>query len=72
MYTITAPTHWAPRLINGDGSGYERDELAVIDTFARSVEGGIVDCDTQPFFTRYHDAWRVWPFACEAFEYTVV
>lgn len=61
--TATAPSHWAPYLINGDDSGLDARELLTIDAWlANSGLGMPVSCEDAGFCW-HHDAM---PFALAA------
>lgn len=58
MKTLTyiLPAYWASYLINGDASGLEDSERAVVDSFmVNEGNPNIVDCG-EPYFSRRNDA----------------
>jgi hypothetical protein len=53
---LTAPSHWAPYLINGDDSGLEPEELENAKRWLKYNTLGLpVSCEDAGFM-RYHDA----------------
>ena len=65
--TATAPSYWAPYLINGDPSGLEDDEIAAADAF---TDGKLCIDAEEVGFKSFHDAWAYCPFAADCCEYT--
>lgn len=60
LHTYTLPTYWASYLVNGDGSGYEDEEIAEIDEWMKRMELPApcdVDLDNA-YFTHGHCANR--------------
>lgn len=56
LVSATAPSHWAPYLINGDDSGMAPEDKAQADAFVRRLDCGLpVSCDDAGFLWR-HDA----------------
>ena len=54
IMTITLPAHWAPYLINGDASGLDDGEQAIVDRAIEREcgrEWTIVSCDDEDRFT---------------------
>ncbi len=54
----TAPSHWAPYLINGDSSGMEQDDIRQADAFVQWLGATPVSCEDAGFLRR-HDAYFV-------------
>lgn len=58
VYKLTAPSSWAPYLINGDDSGLEPADVAASDSWIEREGLGLpVSCDDAGFIWR-HDASR--------------
>ena len=70
-FTATAPADWASYLINGDASGLEDGEEAIIDAWIADYCEGLmpVDC-TENGFMAYHDAWHWYPLGSDCQTYT--
>lgn len=76
---LTAPSHWAPALINDDPSGLEPDEVMAVDAFVErvmrehGVYGSPIDCEEAGFVT-YHDARMECPYAadCEVYVFQAI
>lgn len=67
--TITAPSHWASYLINGDASGIEPEDVAACDAWiAREGVGLPVSCDDAGFRWR-HDAYAECPLGSDCQDY---
>lgn len=67
---LTAPSHWASYLINGDASGMERDDLDACCRWLNRINMGFpVDCTDAGFKPRYHDAWNEVPLGTDCQEY---
>jgi hypothetical protein len=67
---VTAPSHWASYLINGDASGMEDDEIAACNAWiAREGVGMPVSCEDAGFIW-YHDARPECPFGADCQTYT--
>lgn len=68
VFEFTAPSAWAPGLVNGDFSGLEAAEADSARAWAKSLPGPIVSADWRGFMSR-HDAWVFAPVAadCAAF-----
>lgn len=68
--TLTAPSAWAPLLINGDGSGLDSRELAAVEAWL------VFECLDSPVacedagFLRSHDAFVHWPWSADCQAYT--
>ena len=65
IITYTLPMYWASYLINGDASGLEDGEQALIDIWTES-EGypNFVDVG-EPHFSRWNDATNLGGDVCE-------
>lgn len=69
VLTITAPSHWASYLINGDDSGLEPADIAACDAWiAREGVGLPVSCEDAGFRWR-HDAYVESPFGADCQDY---
>lgn len=67
--TITAPSHWASYLINGDDSGLDPEEKAACDAWiTREGVGMPVSCDDAGF-CRHHDAYNEMPLGADCQDY---
>ena len=65
MYKLTAPSHWASYLINGDDSGLEPAEKQACDDWLdREGFDGPEDCEDAGFCWR-HDAYAEYPFGAD-------
>ncbi len=74
-YTLMLPTHWACALINGDESGMDDDEIAMLNEFVDNtvrVYGSChcVDVSEDTEFMRWHDAAPYGVLACDVAEFT--
>ena len=69
--TATAPSHWAPYLVNGDDSGMESYEAREADAFAAWLGGSIVSCEDAGFL-RHHDAQQFGTLAADCQTYTAL
>lgn len=70
LVNLTAPSHWASYLINGDASGLEDDEQAQCDAWIESVGlGAPVSCEDAGFI-HHHDAYNVMPLGADCQTYT--
>lgn len=68
--TYTLPAYWASYLINGDASGLDDGEQAVIDAWlAKEGYPNIVSCGDESYFSRYNDAGTL---AGDVMEYTAL
>ncbi len=68
--TYTAPSAWAPLLINGDASGMTPgDEVAAQAWLASINLGAPADCEDAGF-RWHHDAWRFCKLAADCQTYT--
>ena len=61
VHEYTAPTHWAPYLINDDCSGMDDEDIAACDSWAATLPSMVVACTSaedsnHPGFLRRHDA----------------
>lgn len=68
--TYTAPSHWAPYLINGDASGLDEGERQAADDWIEAMGCGVpVSCEDAGF-CRFHDALEESPYASDCQRYT--
>lgn len=57
VFTYTLPAYWASYLINGDASGLEDGEQAMIDAFVtREGNPHFCDCGDETWFAWSNDA----------------
>lgn len=71
--TYDLPSHWAVYLINGDATGFSLNddggdsEIALIDQFIEEseLEGAMIDCSEESFFSKYHDVQPYGVKACD-------
>ena len=73
--TYMLPTHWACPLVNGDESGMEDDEIAMLNEFIDDmvrVYGSChcVDVSEDIEFSNYHDASHYGVLACDVAKFT--
>ena len=71
----TLPTHWAAALIKGDFSGYEDDEVDLIQQFIdeMAIEYGqcrVIECGEVVDDKHYHDAYPLGAKTCDVSIYT--
>lgn len=67
--TITAPSAWAPYLINGDASGLAFNDITAADAWIeREGLGMPVDC-TDAGFIWHHEAFTECPLGADCQEY---
>lgn len=74
IVTLTAPSHWASYLINGDASGLEDCDINECDRWLRSEFGrdGLTPVDAiEVGFMRWHDAAHS-TLAADCSEYTFI
>lgn len=65
----TAPSAWAPYLINGDDSGMEDTDITAADQWIDQLGyGSPVSCEDAGFI-HWHDAREVCPFAADCQTY---
>jgi hypothetical protein len=70
LIELTAPSHWASYLINGDSSGLDAYDVKQADAWiAREGLGDPVNCEDAGF-CRSHDAWTECPFSADCQTYT--
>ena len=67
---FTAPSAWAPGLVNGDFSGLEAAEADSARAWAKSLPGPIVSADWRGFMSR-HDAYVFAPVAADCAAFTI-
>ena len=66
---ITAPSHWASYLINGDASGLEPEDKAACDAWIKREGVGIpVSCEDAGFRGK-HDAYPELPLGADCQTY---
>lgn len=67
------PAHWAPALINGDVTGMEDDEIAILDRIEMDFRNGSPFTwqvmEDEPSFVTYHDARPYGVLACDCLTY---
>lgn len=69
VYEITAPSHWASYLINGDASGMDEADIEACDAWiAREGLGAPVSCEDAGFMRR-HDAYLECPLGADCQTY---
>jgi hypothetical protein len=67
--TYTLPEHWASALINDDESGLSDSESEELKQWLADTNPGYcVSVDSEPVFTRYHDAPGT--LACNCLKFT--
>lgn len=68
--TYTLPIFWASALINGDFSGLEPGEIAILQHWLSSHPelGGCLSCTQEAEFRKHHDAPSV--LACDCLDFT--
>ncbi len=69
LITITAPSHWASYLINGDASGLEPDEKTACDAWIEREACGLPVTYEDAGFCWKHDAWREMPLGADCQHY---
>lgn len=71
LHARTLPAYWASALINDDWSGLTTAEQHTIERYLalNPQLQYCVDCDGDSFFSRWHDASTVLPYAVECCEY---
>tara|TARA_R100000084_G_C4643563_1_gene145293 strand:+ start:356 stop:607 length:252 start_codon:yes stop_codon:yes gene_type:complete len=70
--TYDLPSDWAGYLINGDSTGFSlnddggESEIKLIEKFLHEsdLQGALVDCSEESFFSKYHDAHLYGVLAC--------
>lgn len=69
--TLTAPSAWAPAIVNGDYSGLSATERKQLNTFLALNGVSFADClDCKDAgFVRMHDAYAVVPFPADCQTY---
>jgi hypothetical protein len=69
LMVLNLPAYWAPRLVDGDGSGYDEGELAVIDGWlANECLGACLGCSDEPSFSWDNDTGI--PLGCDCLAFT--
>ena len=68
--TYTLPAFWASALVNGDLSGLEPGEEAILQRWLASHPelGGCLSCTDEPEFRKHHDASEV--LACDCLDFS--
>ena len=68
--TYSLPAFWASALINGDFSGLEDGDAAILRIWlAQHPElGGCLSCTDEPGFRKHHDAPEV--LACDSLDFS--
>jgi len=69
--SATAPSAWAPYLMNGDSSGLEPDEIAAAESFVRYLGAWPCECEDAGFCWQ-HDASRFLPLGADCQIYTAL
>ena len=70
IHKLTAPSHWASYLVNGDASGMEPNECIACEAWLTRVDlGWPVSCEDAGFCWR-HDADAEMPFGADCQTYT--
>lgn len=70
IHKLTAPSAWAPYLVNGDASGLEDSELQACDSWIqRQGIGSPIDC-VDAGFRRTHDALAEFDYGADCQRYT--
>jgi len=77
VHEYTAPSHWAPYLINGDCSSLDALDKRACDNWVETLAGHVVSCssehdDNHAGFLRWHDAASWAPYAADCATYTVL
>ena len=67
----TAPSAWAPYLVNGDSSGLEAEDIIAADQFAEWLGGYIVSCEDAGFIW-HHDARQFCPLGADCSTYIAI
>lgn len=69
--TLTAPSAWAPALVNCDYSGLDKTEIGALNTFLALNGVSFADClhCEDAGFIRQHDAIAQWPYAADCQRY---
>ena len=61
----TLPIYWASYLVNGDDSGIDEAEKAVVDRFLADTLGHCIDAGEDYWFQQYNDATDIGGDVCE-------
>lgn len=72
--TYTLPAFWALALVNGDVSGLEPGDEAILQRWlaAHPELGACLSCSEEPTFRRHHDAPEVLACDCLEFSFPVI
>lgn len=75
--TASAPAHWAPYLVNGDGCGLDPDDADAAEKFADWLlgadwRGGGISAGDDEFFAWQHDAARFGVLGATCCEYSAL